>query len=59
MRLGLIVIIVLAILTVIEYAVAVGMERGSWPYLAAMALAKAGLIAWYFMHMAQIWGKEE
>ena len=59
LRRGLQVIIVLAVLTIIEYAVPIVLERGANPYLAILALIKAGLIAYYFMHVAQLWRQGE
>ncbi len=59
LRRGLNVIIALAVLTVIEYAVPIVLERGANPYLAILALVKAGLIVYYFMHVAQLWRQEE
>ena len=58
-RLGLLVLIVLAVLTVIEYAVAVGLDDGNLPYLVIRAVLKAGIIVYYFMHVYQLWRQEE
>ena len=59
LRRGLQVIIALAVLTAIEYGVPIVLDRGANPYLAILALIKAGLIAYYFMHIAQLWRQEE
>ena len=59
LRRGLKAIIALAVLTLIEYAVPIIFESGANPYLAVLALLKAGLIAYYFMHIAQLWRQEE
>mgnify|MGYP005833607227 CR=1 FL=1 len=57
-RLGVIVILVLAALTAIEYAVAVAVPGTTIPYLALIAIAKAALIAYYFMHIYHLWRRE-
>ena len=50
MRLGLKVIVLLAVLTAIEFAIAVYMNAGANLLLVIIALVKAWLIADYFMH---------
>lgn len=52
-RIGIYAFIVLAILTIIEYIIAVSMT-GTVLYLSIIALAKAGVIAYYFMHISQL-----
>ena len=60
LHLGLVVIMVLAVLTIIEFVVPVVLERGpALPILVALTLVKAGLIVHYFMHLAQLWRREE
>ncbi len=60
LHLGLVVIMVLAVLTILEFVVPVVLERGpALPILVALALVKAGLIVHYFMHLAQLWRREE
>ncbi|MFQ5872568.1 MAG: cytochrome C oxidase subunit IV family protein [Dehalococcoidia bacterium] len=59
LRLGLLVLIALAVLTVIEYAVGVALDDGNVPYLVIIALLKAGLIVYYFMHIYQLWRQEK
>jgi hypothetical protein len=54
MKPGLIVIIVLAVLTGVEYAIATQMEANLIP-LVLIAQVKAALIIWYFMHVARAW----
>jgi len=54
---GLIVIIVLAVLTAIEFGVSVGLPNPNLP-LTMIALVKAGLIIHYFMRLSQLWRKE-
>ncbi len=57
-RLGAAVIAGLALLTALEYAVAVSIHSSTLPYLVVIALIKAGLIVYYFMHIAQLWRGE-
>lgn len=60
LRRGLMVLIALAVLTAIEYVVPVALlARGATAPLAIIALLKAGLIVYYFMHVAQLWRREE
>lgn len=59
LRRGLIVIALLAFLSIVEYAIPAMLEHGSFPYLVVIAAAKAWLILWYFMHVAQVWRREE
>ena len=54
-RLGLLVGLGLAVLTVIEYLVAVRLESNLLTYLLLLALLKAWLIVQYFMHLSQLW----
>jgi heme/copper-type cytochrome/quinol oxidase subunit 4 len=57
-RLGIYVLIGLAVLTAVEYAVAVVLD-GSVGLLFILALAKAGIILQYFMHLNSVWSEEE
>jgi heme/copper-type cytochrome/quinol oxidase subunit 4 len=59
LRKGLWVFIVLAILTAGEYVLAVTMKQGNLPYMVVMNIVDAALILYFFMHFAQLWGKEE
>ncbi len=52
-RIGVIVFVVLAVLTGVEYWIAVSMTGNLLP-LSVIAVAKVGLIAYFFMHIAQI-----
>ena len=47
----------LALLTLVEYIVAVQMSNNFVP-LAVMALVKAALIVYFFMHVYRLWRKE-
>lgn len=50
----------LAVLTVIEFVIAVTLGRGIMaPLLVVIALYKTVLIALYFMHFKQLWQREE
>jgi cytochrome c oxidase subunit IV len=55
-RLGIFVLIGLAVLTAIEFVLAVTIQ--SVVLLLIMALFKAGLILQYFMHLARVWSEE-
>jgi hypothetical protein len=57
-RRGIFVLIGLAVLTAVEYAIAV-LLNGSVGLLFILALAKAGVILQYFMHLGSVWGGEE
>ena len=56
-RRGLNVIGALAVLTVLEFIVAVAMDGGNWlaTILGVVAAIKAALIIQYFMHFHQMW----
>jgi cytochrome c oxidase subunit 4 len=57
-RLGAYVLIGLAVLTALEVVVASVLE-GSVVFLFVIALAKAGVIVQYYMHVNRVWGEEE
>lgn len=59
LRLGWLVIGALGVFTAVEYWIAVSLHSNPLPYLAVIALIKAGLIVQYFMHVAQLWHREE
>jgi len=56
-RVGFIVIVVLAVLTALEFWISAALIE-PLPYLTIIALIKAGLIVYYFMHVTQIRHKE-
>ena len=56
-RLGIIVLVGLAILTAIEYFVAL-IPSNVTVWLFILGLFKAGLILHYFMHMSHLWSEE-
>ncbi len=57
-RLGLVVIVILGALTAIEWFVGTGLDRNIVP-LAIIAVVKAAMIVWYFMHVFRLWRGEE
>jgi heme/copper-type cytochrome/quinol oxidase subunit 4 len=57
-RQGIYVLVGLAVLTVVEFAVAFLLE-GSVVFLFVLALAKAGVILQYYMHLDRVWSEEE
>jgi caa(3)-type oxidase subunit IV len=60
LRTGWVVFLILAVLTAVEWFVAV-LITANLPILIVIALAKAGLIVHYFMHIVRLWqgGEEE
>jgi cytochrome c oxidase subunit 4 len=56
-RLGLIILLGLAVLTAVEYAVS--FLDAALIALFIIALFKAGLILEYFMHLSSLWSEEE
>lgn len=60
LRRGWLVFAVLAVLTAVEFVISSAMDN-PLPLLAIVALAKAGLIIWYFMHLGDmkvLWREE-
>jgi caa(3)-type oxidase subunit IV len=53
-RVGWLVFLALAALTVIEYIIAVELND-NLPVIMGIAVVKAALIIWYFMHVARLW----
>jgi heme/copper-type cytochrome/quinol oxidase subunit 4 len=60
-RKGLVVFLALAVLTAVEYLVAVSLDSNAVlvPLLAVAAGAKCWAIAVYFMHVSRLWRGEE
>ena len=54
----LIVIVVLAVLTAIEFAVALSLDNAT-VLLFIIAVVKAGLVVQFFMHINRLWRGEE
>lgn len=51
---------VLVVLTIVEFIIAtVGLPLGGGIFLILIALAKAGLIVQFFMHIYRLWRDEE
>ena len=59
-RTGWVIFLALALLTFVEYMIAVSLEA-NLPIIIGIAVVKAGLIGWYFMHIVRAWpgGEEE
>jgi cytochrome c oxidase subunit 3 len=57
LQLGLMVFVILAILTAFEFIFALFLNV--WPLLALMAFLKAGLVVYYYMHIARLFQPEE
>jgi heme/copper-type cytochrome/quinol oxidase subunit 4 len=55
-RLGIITLLVLAVLTIIEFVVSVTLE--SFVLLFILALVKAAIIVQNFMHITRLWREE-
>ncbi len=58
LRTGWIVFLALAVLTAVEFLVAITVTT-NLPAVLVMALMKAGLIMYYFMHLLRVWRGEE
>lgn len=58
LRLGLTVLVALLVLSVIEWYIAINRVPGLIWYLVVMQVVEAGLIAYYFMHVPQLWHGE-
>ena len=58
-RQGIIVAVILAILTLVEYYAAVTPPLGSFAILMILALLKAILVVNYFMHIRSLWSEDE
>jgi heme/copper-type cytochrome/quinol oxidase subunit 4 len=55
-RLGIITLLILAVLTIIEFVVSVTL--GSFVLLLILALVKAAIIVQNFMHITRLWREE-
>ena len=60
-RRGLVAIVVLAVLTAVEYVIAIGIDPMNVvvTLLAVIGIAKAVVILEYFMHLSRLWRGEE
>ncbi len=57
LRRGVVVFATLGVLTAIEYAI--GVLEFAPLFLWAIALLKAGLVLWFFMHIFRVFGAED
>jgi hypothetical protein len=57
MRRGNMVLLILALLTIVEFAIALYMD--STVLLLIVALLKAAVVVWVFMHVYRLWRGEE
>lgn len=58
-RQGIIVAVILAILTLVEYYAAITPPLGSFAILMILALLKAILVVNYFMHIRSLWSEDD
>ena len=58
-REGIIVVVILAILTLVEYFAAITPPFGSFAILMILALLKAILVVHFFMHIRSVWSEDE
>lgn len=59
LRRGKLVFSVLIALTLVEYALALVMDSGNLPWMIVMNVIDAWLILYFFMHVHQLWRREE
>ena len=59
MRFGWVVLGLLLVIEVVEYALGVNIRRGAWLVLAPLAVVGAWPIVYFFMHIRQLWRREE
>ena len=59
LRRGALAFVALAVLTALEYIVAVAVVPGATPWLALLMAGKAWVILHTFMHILQLWREEE
>jgi len=55
LRQGVMLLVVLAVLTAVEYILAIA--TGLWLLLVVIALVKAALVIQYFMHLPRVFGQ--
>jgi heme/copper-type cytochrome/quinol oxidase subunit 4 len=56
-RTGIIIVLVLAVLTIVEFYIAI--MTHSAVFLLLIAALKAVLVIWFFMHVKRLWAPEE
>ena len=54
---GIVVFVILAVLTAVEYILGTNSAPGIFLWI--MAITKAGLVLWFFMHLARVFSAEE
>jgi heme/copper-type cytochrome/quinol oxidase subunit 4 len=54
---GIVIFAVLAVITIIEYVI--GVREAPVAVMAILALLKAGLVAWYFMHVGRVFNASD
>ncbi len=54
---GIIIFAILAVLTAIEYVI--GVREAPVGVMAVLALIKAGLVLWFFMHLARVFNPSD
>ncbi|MBI3952985.1 MAG: hypothetical protein HY330_00555 [Chloroflexi bacterium] len=59
LRTGWAVLGLLMVIEVVEYVLGVTMQRGAWLILAPLAIVGAWPIVQFFMHLPQLWHREE
>ncbi len=59
LRRGLWVAVALAVLTVVDYLIPIQVPHGNVVYLALFSIAEAAVVAYYFMHIRQLWHPHE
>ncbi|MBC8281329.1 MAG: hypothetical protein H8E48_11120 [Chloroflexi bacterium] len=56
---GLIIAVILMVLAAAEYGLVLVMDSGNLPWMLIMNVIDAGLILYFFMHVAHLWRAEE
>ena len=56
---GVTIFVILAVLTVIEYFLGILENTGIYFLLWIIAVVKAGLVLWFFMHLLRVFNPEE
>ena len=53
------VFVALVILAIVEYLLILVMDSGNLPWMVILNVIDAGLIVYFFMHVAQLWRQED
>ncbi len=59
MRIGYVVFGSLVGMKFLEYLVITFIKKNGWPYMAVIAFAGAWVIYYYFMHVHQLWRRDQ